>query len=117
MNKRIYIAGKLNGMATDYIKNIHEMIRTADLIRRMGFSVYIPAIDVIAGIVLGDWKYEDYFNNSQPWLDASDALFLVPGWQTSSGTKREIERAERQNIPVFTDPKKLIKYFEEDDEL
>ena len=29
--------------------------------------------------------------------------FLVPGWETSEGTKREIERATNQGIPVFSD--------------
>lgn len=108
MINRVYIAGKLNSDAVGYIKNIHNMIYWAEKVRRAGFSVYIPAIDFIVGIVKGDLEYSDFFDNSQPWLLASDAVFLVPGWETSEGTKREIDTAHKNNIPVFKDINELI---------
>lgn len=107
--KRVYIAGKLNDMACDYIKNAHRMIIWSEKVRKLGFAVYVPAIDFIQGMVFGNWDYTDYFDNSQAWLDASDAVFLTPGWETSMGTKREIERAKKQNIPVFDDLNELAK--------
>ena len=107
--KRVYVAGKLNDMACDYIKNVHRMIVWSEKVRKLGFAVYVPAIDFIQGMVFGDWNYDDYFDNSQAWLDASDAVFLVPGWETSEGTKREIERVREQNIPVFDDLNELAK--------
>jgi hypothetical protein len=105
--KRVYVAGKLNASAVDYIKNVHKMIVWAEKVRKAGFAVYIPAIDLLAGIVHGNFSYDDYFNNSQFWLDASDAVFLVPGWEDSDGTKREIRRATKQYIPCFTDIDKM----------
>lgn len=107
--KRVYIAGRLNDMACDYIKNVHQMIVTSEQVRKLGFAVYIPGIDFIQGMVFGDWDYADYFDNSQAWLDASDAVFLTPGWETSEGTRREIERAKSQNISVFDDLNELAK--------
>jgi len=101
--KRVYIAGKLNDDACGYIKNIHRMITWSEKVRKLGFAVYVPGIDFLQGVIFGNWEYADYFNNSQPWLDVSDAVFLVPGWETSEGTKREITRAREHNIPVFTD--------------
>lgn len=113
--KKIYVAGKLNADAVGYIKNIHKMIRTAKVLRNQGFSVYVPCNDFLEGIVDGDFEYEDFFDNSQPWLLSSDAMFLTPGWETSSGTLKEIKLAREHNIPVFYNIDALKKYFETGD--
>ena len=99
--KKVYIAGKLNDSAVGYIKNCHKMIKTAKTVRDAGFSVYVPCIDFLEGLVDGDFDYNDYFDNSQPWLLSSDAVFLTPGWGSSEGTRREMALAELNNIPVF----------------
>lgn len=108
---KVYVAGKLNAIACDYIQNVHRMIKWARKIRATGFAVYVPAIDLLEGLVDGHFQYEDYFNNSQPWLMAADAVFLVPGWQSSKGTKEEIETAKMCGIPVFDELPKMIRYF------
>ena len=36
------------------------------------------------------------------WLEVSDAVVLVPGWEQSNGTKKEIEVAEKLGIPVYS---------------
>jgi len=109
--KRVYVAGKLNATdACEYLRNVHRTIVWAEKVRKLGFAILVPGIDLLQGIVFGNWQYNDYFDNSQPWLDVSDAVFLVPGWETSPGTKREIKRADRQSIPVFSDLTKLAKY-------
>ncbi len=107
--KRVYVAGKLNSDACGYIKNIHKMIIWAEKVKKLGFAVFVPGLDFLQGVLFGDWEYSDYFDNSQPWLDSADAVFLVPGWETSEGTKREIERAKKQNIPIYTDLDWLAK--------
>jgi len=101
--KRCYIAGRLNGMACDYIKNVHHMIYWAEIVRKIGCAVFIPGLDFLCGVIHGDWEYDDYFDNSQPWLAASDCIFVTPEWEESKGTKREIEYAESLGIPVFYD--------------
>jgi hypothetical protein len=107
--KRVYIAGKLNDDACGYIKNLYRMIIAGNKVRKLGFAVFIPGLDILQGLVAGDFGYMDYFDNSQAWLDASDAVFLTPGWETSLGTKEEIKRANAQGIPVFSDLNELTK--------
>ena len=107
MPKRVYIAGALNGDAVSYIQNMHRMIIWAEKIRHLGYAVYIPCLDFMCGIVHGNWVYEQFHSMNQPWLDVSDAVFLVPGWEDSDGTKREIARAAQNNIPVFDSMIKL----------
>ena len=107
---RIYIAGALNAMAVEYIKNLHKMFSLANMIREAGFSVYIPGLDLLMGIQFGNWEYEDYFQNSQPWLDASDSVYVVPGWEKSKGTNNEIKRAKEKGIPVFYNVSDLMHW-------
>jgi hypothetical protein len=110
---RVYIAGKLNDMAVDYLKNVSNMMETAEMVRKEteGYGVFIPAIDLLMGIKFGYSTYDDYFDNGQFWLQASDAVFLTPGWESSKGTKKEIETATELNIPVFDDVLEMINYF------
>lgn len=112
---RVYVAGKLNDSdAVKYLRNCHRMILVAESVRRQGFSVYIPCLDFLMGMVFGDWSYEDYFDNSQPWLEVSDAVVVCPdGWEDSDGTKKEIATAERLDIPVFFSTEDLVKWRDE----
>ena len=105
---KVYIAGRLNDNAVGYIKNLHNMIQWAEKIRKLGCSVYVPGLDFLVGVVMGNYNYEDYFNNSQPWLDVSDAVFVIPNSDDSIGTKKEIARAQMMGIPVFHKTTDLI---------
>jgi len=109
---KIYVAGKLNADAILYIMNLHRMIKTAESVRKLGCAVFVPGLDFLMGMMFGDWNYEDYFNNSQPWLAVADAVFVGADWQTSVGTKREIETAESLGIPIFYNLKLLEQWLE-----
>jgi hypothetical protein len=111
--KRIYVAGKLSDTATEYIKNMHKMIKQAKKIREAGFAVYVPCLDFLEGLVDGGFNYEYYFSNSQAFLVVCDAVYVCPGWETSNGTKKEIELAKEKNIPVFFSIDALADFFEE----
>jgi hypothetical protein len=108
---KVYIAGALNSDAVGYIKNMHRMIEWADKVRRAGFSVYVPCVDFLMGLQMGNYEYNDYFDNGQPWLEVSNAIFLVPEWKDSKGTLNEIKRAKKLNIPVYTDLDKMVTYY------
>jgi hypothetical protein len=95
------MAGALNGMACDYIQNLHRMIIWANKVRKLGCSTFVPGMDFLAGLVNGDWIYADYFNSNQAWLEVTDAVFVVPGWENSKGTQKEIDFALKHNIPIF----------------
>lgn len=103
----IYCAGKLSDNACNYIKNMHKMIKQAKILRANGYSVYTPCLDILEGLVDGEFDYEDYFNNSQLFLLRCDAVYVCEGWETSRGTAKEIELATKNNIPVFFSLKEL----------
>jgi len=109
----IYVAGALRGDVPTYISNCSRMIKYAESIRRSGVAVYIPCLDLLQGLVMGDMEFTDYFNNSFEVLKRCDGVYLVPGWENSEGTKREIALAESIGIPVFSDMIYLKQYNKE----
>lgn len=45
---------------------------------------------------------DDYWlSGTKELMERCDALVLVPGWETSEGTKGEIARADELRIPVY----------------
>jgi len=110
--KAVYIAGKLSDPNTvSYIKNVSNMMEISQMVKSEGFSVFVPAIDVLLGIKFGYTSYDEYFNNNLAWLARADAVVLVPDWETSKGTKRELEVAKQLNIPIFENVVDLIEHF------
>ena len=44
---------------------------------------------------------EDYYNYSITWLEASDAVWVLPNSEHSKGTQAEVKRAIELGIPVY----------------
>lgn len=110
MRKRIYIAGALNDQAAGYIQNLNTMIKYAEYVRKLGASVFVPGNDFLHGLLAGNHDYDDYFENSKPWLLVSDAVALVPGWGNSAGVRKEVLLARKNNIPVFYTFREVEKF-------
>ncbi len=106
--KKVYIAGALNADAVGYLKNVHRMITHAEKVRQAGFAVFIPALDFVMGMAFGNWEYNDYFDNSQPFLEACDYVYVCPESENSKGTQREVETALSLKIPVVFSVNELI---------
>jgi hypothetical protein len=100
---KCYVAGKLNADAVGYIRNMHVMIKTAKKLREIGVSVFVPCNDFLEGLVDGNFTYEDFFSNNIPWLECVDFVFVCQGWETSEGTRRELEYAKQLMIPIYYD--------------
>lgn len=98
---RVYVAGKLSDMPAGYIRNMHQMIRHADIIRRAGFAPFTPCLDILIGLVAGNISEGEYYKIGLSWLEVADAMFVLPNSEDSKGTQHEIEKAEELNIPVF----------------
>lgn len=108
---RVYVAGRLNDPAIDYLRNVHRMMLLAERVRLAGFAVYVPALDLLMGIMFGTYEYRDCFDNSQPWLEAAEAVIVEPlGAKTSKGTQAEIARANALSIPVFWTEEDLLAW-------
>ncbi len=104
MSKRIYIAGKYDDKdIVSCLSNIRKGLEMASLLMKKGYAVFCPFADFLyaftsSGPYLSKNEFQD---NSMAWVDVSDALLVLPGWETSGGTKREIARASDLGKPVF----------------
>jgi hypothetical protein len=108
----VYIAGALRGTIPEYIANVSRMIKTGEEVRRNGFSVFIPGLDFLNGVVMGDLDFHDYFLNSWSWIPKCDAVFVTPQSENSQGTKEEIELALSLGIPIFDNISDLVFAFQ-----
>jgi len=101
--KLLYIAGKLNGDACEYIRNMNTMVNYAERVRQLGCAVTVPCNDFIQGAIIGEYNYDDYFDNNVELMKRCDAIALCPNWMGSKGVTREIEIAQDLKIPVLFD--------------
>lgn len=99
--RAVYIAGKLNADAVGYLKNVATMIRESIKVQRAGFAVLVPCLDLLMGIVAGDFEYPDYADNNMVWLERADAVYVLPDSEHSKGTQAEVRRAHEIGIPVY----------------
>ena len=95
---KIYVAGPLNDNAVGYLKNVSRMCKVAVELRKKGHAVFVPCLDLLLGIVAGDWEYEDYFENNQAFLEDCDALYLIGH---SPGADKELKAAEYYGLQIF----------------
>lgn len=110
--KRIYVAGAYSAdNLTNMLQNMKKGMRTALDVLMAGFAPYTPWFDYQFTLIskpneiITQDRYREY---GIAWLEASDGVLLVPGWEKSEGTKAEIKRAEELNIPVFHNLRDVI---------
>jgi nucleoside 2-deoxyribosyltransferase len=113
--KKVYIAGPIS--ASDIITvlgNLRRGIKLGKKVIKAGFAVFTPHLDFHLELMVdegeADITVKEYKEHSMAWLEVSDAVLLLPGWQHSNGTMAEIDRAWELNIPVFAHFNALIAW-------
>ena len=97
----VYLAGPYSG---DVLKNIQEARKYALHLWIHGYAVICPHMntahfDCFEGMYGLD--YETWMGGDFAFIERVDAVFVMPGWESSSGTRREIELAETLEKPVY----------------
>jgi len=108
MGKRVFIAGALSSkevtnrtpsrVVVDYLANVHKMVMVASEVRKLGHYPFIPALDLLCGIVGGNWNEEDYRGMSTGFLEVCDCVLVI---SMSIGVEREIKVARQLGIPIY----------------
>lgn len=91
---RVYLSGPMTGLPND---NFDEFNRVAEIWRQEGYRTYNPAD---RGRPAG-WTWIDYLRDDLREISASDALAVLPGWESSHGAQLEVHIAERLEMPIF----------------
>lgn len=103
MTPVVYVAGPYRGPNRHAIElNIQAARAVGLLCCRKGWSPIIPHANTghLDGIdpTIGD---EFWLASTMELLRRADAVVLVPGWESSSGTRDEITEAQMRSIPVY----------------
>ena len=119
---RVYIAGPYSGkhLADDkddshqqISENIAKARQASIQLAELGFAWFCPHLNSEHFEV--DCKlphtYESYLPPDFTWIEACDALYLLPGWEKSHGTGQEVAYAKSLGIPVFTSLTELDNHF------
>jgi len=107
---KVYVAGAYTApTVVQVLANMRRGIDAAVQIAKLGMAPYCPWLDFQYGLVSA-MPVEVYKEISMEWLRASDAVFVVPGWENSKGTMAEIQEATDRYIPVFFSLRSLVNW-------
>ena len=101
---RVYVAGPYSAdNVLGVLRNIGRGEEVCAALFMEGYSPFCPWHDKTYAMHIHDERLQvdDFREHSMSWLEVSDVLFLVEGWQKSQGTKAEIRRARELGIPIF----------------
>lgn len=99
--KKVYVAGPITGSTLQFLENIRHGIKVSVRLIKEGNAVFSPFIDFQFNLT-GDEPLteKEYKGMSMAWLEVSDMVYVLKGWENSSGTKAEIMRAHELGIEV-----------------
>jgi hypothetical protein len=102
---RVYVAGAYSSPNyIDVLNNMRKGMRAATEILLAGFAPFTPWLDYHYQLQLREGEFlnvTNYYEYSLAWLDVSDIMFVLDGWENSQGTITEIQRANKLNIPII----------------
>lgn len=112
---RVYVAGAYSSdNVLGVLDNIRKGIRTATEAFLTGeCAPFVPWFDYQFQLSLREGEsltVPDYYEYSLAWLEVSDCVLVLPGWEKSKGTIAEIERAKELRIPVFYSMNELTDF-------
>lgn len=109
--KMIYVAGKFSAKTREGVEaNIaHAVACSLDVARVGGFPV-CPHANTAHPDFETVQPYPFWIEGTMLLMLACDALFMVPGWEQSSGARGERDRALAEDMPVFETLADLAAY-------
>lgn len=110
---RVYVAGPYSANnVLDVLKNIGRGQKACAELFRLGFAPFCPWHDksFVTDQPEEQFTVEQFYRYSMAWLDVSDCILILPGWEESSGTIAEYERASELGIPQFFNKEDLVEW-------
>ena len=109
--QKVYVAGPYSAdNVLDVLKNIGRGERACAELFGMGLAPFCPWHDksYVTDRFDAEFTVKQFYDYSMAWLDVSDCVLLLPGWESSKGTLAEIERAKELDIPIYYSVGELV---------
>lgn len=90
---KVYISGPITNEP-----NYRKKFRRAALWLAVGGHEPVSPVDMLSGI---HFDYEQYMAIDLAAVRQCDGVYMLKGWESSEGAKREKECADAYHIPVF----------------
>lgn len=98
----VYISGPMVSQGNPYV-NIKAAIDAGTYARGLGWSVIVPHLDCLSAMVSGINSADYYLDNDFNQLYRCDAVLVLPFEEiTNCGTAQELDFAEFNGIPIYT---------------
>lgn len=94
---RIYISGKITG-TTDYME---RFAAAEKMLQEKGHTVVNPA--KVNGMMPEDMTWGEYMKMSYCMLELCSAIYMLPGWQDSTGAVLEHHMAVKRDMLIFNE--------------
>lgn len=105
---RVYIAGPYTDRDPDRTaQNIELADELARHVAARGHRPFCPHKMFAGWECDSRFNYEDFIELTREWLLLCNALLLVPGWERSLGTHRELAVAQFHHLPIYTRPEEI----------
>ncbi|HOD08754.1 MAG TPA: DUF4406 domain-containing protein [Myxococcota bacterium] len=111
----VYVAGAYaSPEVITVLNNMGKGISAAAQLLQAGFAPFCPWLDGLFIIQQGGTNTltaDDMKRYSMAWLERSDCVLVLSGWENSEGTKAEIARAQELEIPVYYNMADLMRVY------
>lgn len=94
----VFIAGPMTGYKDWNRPAFHE---AEDKLNALGFDVLNPARNGVGKE--DEWTHREYLSESLNQLFEADAIYLLPGWETSTGARLEAHYARACGLVQVSD--------------
>lgn len=98
--RRVYVAGPYSAPSLDAVRaNVYRAQLVGAAVIQAGALPLVP--HVVSMGIEGSLPESRWLRLGLDWLSECHAVLLVPGWERSSGTRGEIDRARALGLPVW----------------
>lgn len=102
----VYLSGPYSSSSVEGVElNVDRTIEYANMLIDYGYDVFWPHSSHYLH-ARKERHYEDWMDMDLRWVTRCDAMFRIPG--PSAGADREVRKARRSFIPVFTNTFDLL---------
>jgi hypothetical protein len=92
---KVYVSGKISGL--DPVEAKKNFIKAELRLRNQGHEVMSPK-----GVMdFAGFEHEDYMHVCKAMVDVCDAIYMLSNWQTSKGSREELNYAKEWRKEVL----------------